>query len=446
MEKNKREQKKSEYSKLERDLIESSDVIKEFTFALDTFSAQTNLKNPKNHRSYVYALCERVGESLIPFYIGEGKGPRVWSHEMEASKQVDLLKEELDDEGIAEDLDERKQDISEKIKKIKEINDRNGKVVKYIIKWGMTAKEAFMVESALINLLRIGGLKFDSGSNDRLTNIVKGHMSDGEKQVSLTQAWEVEEFCKNYGKKPLYYEDLAEDLAKKKVKAILINIRDKYPECLKFKKTEDREKAVRDTVCGNWIISGEGLDYVFATDQARIVGIYKIKKVDGKKTHFLYECVKENSQYPHGEGTVPCRNSDYKDAELFVDIAKKKGKDLSELVFDDMPRDYKEKLIAEVEIINEKAKKAKKAKEKKTPNDLFNDQLTTILERKYMILENISEGDPIYSEYNNYLYRRVIHNDKYVENKKLEKQKNGKDPNKATNNVFGSGNPLKYIE
>ena len=36
---------------------------------------------------YVYALCEKTNDGkLVPFYIGKGKGERVWAHEMEQKK------------------------------------------------------------------------------------------------------------------------------------------------------------------------------------------------------------------------------------------------------------------------------------------------------------------------------------------------------------------------
>ena len=154
------------YKGLEKSLIEKRAEIKEFTYSLDLFSRKATPNKPNDHRSYVYALCEKVGDSLIPFYIGEGKGPRVWAHELEASEQIKLLEEELnsDEEFTADErlerLEQKKLDLKEKIKKIDEIKRRKGEVVKYIIKWGMTSKEAFMAESALINLLQIGGLKF----------------------------------------------------------------------------------------------------------------------------------------------------------------------------------------------------------------------------------------------------------------------------------------------
>ena len=114
-------------------------TIKEFVFALDDFSEKADQKEPDEHRSYVYALCESVGESLIPFYIGEGKGPRVWSHELETSVQIKLLEDEFANKKTEdiESLEEKKKELNNKIRKINEIKSRNGRVVRYIIKWGI---------------------------------------------------------------------------------------------------------------------------------------------------------------------------------------------------------------------------------------------------------------------------------------------------------------------
>jgi hypothetical protein len=56
------------------------------------------------------------------------------------------------------------------------------------------------------------------------------------------------------------------------------------------------------------------------------------------------------------------------------------------------------------------------------------------------------------------LYRRVIHTDEYVKITKAEKEKERDEkmkkgetkdlpnPDHVTNNIYGSGNPIKYIE
>ena len=74
-----------------------------------------------------------------------------------------------------------------------------------------------------------------------------------------------------------------------------------------------------------------------------------------------------------------------------------------------------------------------------------------------MILEDITKDDKNYDEFIGYMYRRVIHTDKWVKDAKIKKQKEkdeaikaGKtkgipDPDKVTNSIYGSGNPIKYI-
>lgn len=437
------------YDGLEKSLIEKNANFRDFIHALDLFSEEAEPKKPNDHRSYVYALCEKVGDSLIPFYIGEGKGLRVLSHELEAKDQIKLLEEELTNENRLEELEDKKLDLKEKIKKINDIKERNGEVVKYIIKWGMTSKEAFMAESALINLLQIGGLEFECKEN-KLTNIVKGHQSEGEKQTGLTTARTIEEFCEEFAKEPLYFEDLQE----KKVKAILVNINAGYSE-FKNEKDIDREKAIKDTVCGNWRLrkieklDKLGIDYVFATVQSRVVGIYKIKQVGGKKFHYSYECAYKNSEYPHGKGTVPFRNSDYEFAKMIVGVANKKGKDPSDLVLDDMPNEYKKEFLEKIKKNNENSKSKKKN---------ANDEFCNSLRRIYMILEYMSEDDPNYNEYKEYLHRRIIHTEEWIKNTKIRiqkerenaikkgKTKNLPNPENVTENIYGSGNPIKYIE
>lgn len=425
-----KKEKLIKYEGLEKSLIEKNANFRDFTHALDLFSEEAETKNPSNHRSYVYALCEKVGDSLIPFYIGEGKGLRVLSHELEAKDQIKLLKEELTEEDRLEEFEDKKLDLEEKIKKINDIKERNGEVVKYIIKWGMTSKEAFMAESALINLLQIGGLKFECKEN-KLTNKVKGHQSEGEKQTGLTTARTIEEFCEEFAKKPLYFEDLQ----KNKVKAILININAGYSE-FRNNIEIDREQAIKDTACGNWRLCKKkldklGIDYVFATVQSRVVGIYKIKQVGGKKFHYSYESAYKNSEYPHGEGTVPFRNSDYEFAEMVVDVANEKRKDPSDLVLDDMSNEYKKKFLDEIKKNNKKSKD-------NNPNKEF----SNLLKRIYMILEYMSEDDPNYNEYKEYLHRRIIHTEDWIENTKISRQ----NPENVTEIIYGKGNPIKYIE
>ena len=418
--------KSNKYSELEKSIIESKPLIKEICFALDDFSQQANSKKPNDHRSYVYALCEKVGNDLIPFYIGEGKGPRVWAHELDAEEQRKSIEEELASEDRLEELPAKMEELNEKNKRIHSIKDSRN-LVKYIIKWGMTSKEAFMVESALINLLNIGGLKFDSR---KLTNIVKGHQSEGEKQAGSNEAKTVEEFHEEYGKEPLYYEDLQRD----KVKALLISINEGYRKhCLQHPRGQKRNKAIRETVCGIWSINEDrfiksGIEYVFATYQARIIGIYKIKEVNAKKLHSIYEAVDDNSQFPHGEDVVSFKNDEYEFAKLLNEVANSKGKNPSQLELKDMPSDY-------IKSFKESHKKIKD----------FNSKFKGEIELKYMVLEDISKDDPNYNKFEGYMYRRIIHTDKYVEYIKDKKKKENKKTDKVNNNVF-TQKSIRYID
>ncbi len=452
MAKEQTKKEQDQYEELEKEEIKKRkdhETIEEFTNALDEFSESANPKNRKEYRSYVYALCEKKSDgSLIPFYIGEGKGARVWSHEFDAKQQVNLLIKELFGEGIQidlpenlselarkgnfkelkdelkksvksekfEELEEKIDDLGEKINKINEItHNPDSKIEKYIIKCGMTSKEAFMVESALINLLQIDNLKFNCRENDKLTNKVKGHQSEGEKHGDIpTAARTVEEFCEQFAKEPIIYEDLINE----KVNAVLINIKNGYPECLEKPAGCERNKAIRDTVCGNWKLSevkfkNLNIEYVFATVQARVIGIYKIKevKVNGKKkkVHFMYEAVDENSGYPH-EDTVSFRKGDYEDAQYVMKAAEKTHKHPSKLKLDDMEQAFRDKHIG------------------MSPTGFKN-----MLQRKYMILDDLSENDPNYKKFMDYLHKRIIHKDGYKE-----------ETEKKRDSVFSQGG-IRYI-
>ena len=88
---------------------------------------------------YVYRLIDpRTGQT---FYVGKGKGNRLYAHINDALKSFD---------GQSyEDCDE--DEISEKIKQIREIRTAGLEVIHVIQRYGLTEKEAFEVEAALID-------------------------------------------------------------------------------------------------------------------------------------------------------------------------------------------------------------------------------------------------------------------------------------------------------
>jgi hypothetical protein len=99
---------------------------------------------------YVYLYVDP--RTLRPFYVGKGQGNRIYSH--------------LDD---AEDC--------EKVKRIVELRKLGLEPVLEILKFGITEREAFLVESAVIKLLGV----------DELTNRVKGHGAAENGRARLTE-------------------------------------------------------------------------------------------------------------------------------------------------------------------------------------------------------------------------------------------------------------------
>ena len=229
----------------------------------------TNILSKDDKRKfYVYALCEKKNGEIIPFYIGKGEGERVWAHEDGEAKERKKIKDVDSDEY---------NEISEKHKKIRELNDNSIEVEKIIIKWGMTEDEAFMAESALINFLKIDNLKVSKAQG--LTNIQNGHMSKVEKDEGIpTKARSVKEFYDECAIKSINISDIP-------CKNVMIrNINKGYPYCIN---QTDVNKAVRETVRAFWREGNPNkIDYVFAAYKGRVVGVYKVVKEKGQKNFY----------------------------------------------------------------------------------------------------------------------------------------------------------------
>ncbi len=175
---------------------------------------------------YVYCLIDP--RTNKPFYIGKGKGNRVFQHVRS-----------LDDNYFS----------SEKLEKIKEINNQGLEVKHLIIRHGLTEDESFKIESSLIDFMRY------FGSN--LTNEVFGH--DTFKFGLMT----ANEIIATYNAKPL--NKLLHNL-------VIININ----------KTYERAKggvSIYDATHESWIISEKRrlyLEYALSEYRGIIVGVYKI--------------------------------------------------------------------------------------------------------------------------------------------------------------------------
>lgn len=103
---------------------------------------------------YVYRLIDpRDGQT---FYVGKGKGNRVFAHVNDSLKCYE-------DKSYS---DENEDDVSTKLKQIRDIHLAGLEVIHIIQRYGLTEKEAFEVEAALIDCF------------PGLTNIQGGHDMD----------------------------------------------------------------------------------------------------------------------------------------------------------------------------------------------------------------------------------------------------------------------------
>lgn len=105
---------------------------------------------------YVYRLVDpRNGQT---FYVGKGKNNRVFAHAecaLENYSDVDYIPDQDDDDNL-------------KYKTIREIKDSGLEVIYIIQKYGLDERDAFVIESALIDAYSI---------DRRITNKIKGFNS-----------------------------------------------------------------------------------------------------------------------------------------------------------------------------------------------------------------------------------------------------------------------------
>ncbi len=100
---------------------------------------------------YVYRLIDpRNGKT---FYIGRGRGNRVFAH----------VNDELEFSNSVDDNDFTEDEVSAKIKTIRDIRHAGLNVIHIIHRYGMTDKEAMEVEAALIDDYSIGITNIQSG-------------------------------------------------------------------------------------------------------------------------------------------------------------------------------------------------------------------------------------------------------------------------------------------
>ncbi len=180
---------------------------------------------------YVYRLIDpRNGQT---FYVGKGKGNRVFAHVNDALKKYE-----------GESYEERDEDdISAKISTIRDIRNAGLEVIHVIQRYGLTEKEAFEVESALIDVY------------GELTNIQSGHAS--ERGVNNAEVLQRE----------LSYEVYEEP----EFKYIIIKINDRV--------LQERNNDVYETVRSAWKVNLSKIKaykYCFAVLNGVVKNVYSI--------------------------------------------------------------------------------------------------------------------------------------------------------------------------
>jgi len=213
---------------------------------MNSFS-QTTLEALGN---YVYALIDPRNNKI--FYVGKGIGNRVFAH-------VNC--------AMNEDIENAKLDT------IREIVNEKKAVKHYILRYKLTEREAFIVESAFIDFLTHSD--FDFVAN--ITNIVAGHhqWDEGIKTV--------EELELLYACKPLLLKDI-------KHKIMSININRTYG------LTTDFHPNIYESTRKSWVVSEDRIkevDFVFSEYRSIVRAIFKptkwLKTNDGKR--WLFEGV-----------------------------------------------------------------------------------------------------------------------------------------------------------
>lgn len=191
-------------------------------------------------KSYVYRLIDpRDGTT---FYVGKGKGNRLFAHvngALENYQGVDYLS------------DEEKDNYSNlKIKRIREIHDDGLEVIHVIQRWGLTDEQAFLVEATLIDVYGM----------EHLSNRVKG--KDREHGVCNAETLEMKYHCP-------YFEDSPEFPA-----YIIIKVKNWWIN----ERGNDRYEATRSAWhIAKWRTNPKVYPYVLSVTNGIVREVYEVK-------------------------------------------------------------------------------------------------------------------------------------------------------------------------
>ncbi len=211
---------------------------------------------------YIYRLVDpRNGHT---FYVGKGKGNRLFAHVAGA------LKNFKDGKNY---LEENEDDVSTKMSTIREIVSSNLQVIHIIHRWGMDEKTAFEVEAALIDAF------------PGLSNIQSGHCDD--RGVSNCEELENNLALKVY--------DEPNDF-----KYMIIKVRQDRIDYLQSQGINYKNSRYEATRY-DWKITPKSIKeypYVFSVTNGVVYDVFEVEKWIGPKENGRYEFI--GKQVPTG--------------------------------------------------------------------------------------------------------------------------------------------------
>lgn len=203
---------------------------------------------------YVYRLIDpRNGQT---FYVGKGKGNRVFAH------INDALKNYQNENYIEKDDD----NISTKIQTIREIKNEGLEVIHVIHRWGLSQDEAFEVEAALIDAYA------------GLTNMQAGYGSER----GVTNAWVLQN---NLSAEQYQEPDNMKYIIIKIRKDTVNNYQNEHP-------NTDYLDCIYEVTRASWVINvdrAKTYDYVLGVIDGIVRGVYKVKEWRQTKNSNRYE-------------------------------------------------------------------------------------------------------------------------------------------------------------
>lgn len=187
---------------------------------INQFSESTLAQLEKDHQHVFYVYCLMDPRNDECFYVGKGKGNRIFKHKQDAQRQ--LLYEDIFREENKDNL---------KFNRINEICSNDLNVLGYIISYGLTESEAFSAENVLINFLNLT-------NKTTLTNMINGHGS---------KAYLVEDLENEFGYDSINLENINTNEL-----ILAVKIRDAF---LLDKDESKRDRNnLKSRTLGNWII------------------------------------------------------------------------------------------------------------------------------------------------------------------------------------------------